>query len=106
MGERAPSQPFCELITERNNPGAGASDPFNWIKVHPLMPKEMAAYYPFDHAGRGETSLLMALCPEAVEMERWSPELWYTADAGTASAQFGATGREMILSHLRRCITP
>ena len=36
-------------------------DPFNWIKAHPLMPASAMEGYPFDHAGQGETSLLMAL---------------------------------------------
>ena len=37
-------------------------------QVHPLMTPETMADYPFDHAGQGETSLMMALCPEAVDM--------------------------------------
>ena len=46
------------------------SDPFNWIKLHPLMDDEIIKNYIFDHAGEGETSLLMALAPEGVEMAR------------------------------------
>ena len=45
-------------------------DPFNWISVHPLMSKAVTAVYPFDHAGVGETSLMLALAPEVVEMDR------------------------------------
>ena len=84
---------------------AQSSDPFNWIKAHSLMPREMTSQYPFDHAGAGETALLMALCPEAVEMERWAPGHWYTAGAKQASMALGIKGREMILEHLRRCFT-
>jgi len=29
------------------------SDPFNWIKGHPLMTPEIIARFPFDHAGQG-----------------------------------------------------
>jgi creatinine amidohydrolase/Fe(II)-dependent formamide hydrolase-like protein len=43
-------------------------DPFNWIKAHPLMAADAMAGYPFDHAGQGETSLLMALFPEGVDL--------------------------------------
>ena len=45
-----------------------AANPFNWVQVHPLMSPEIMANYPFDHAGQGETSLMLALCPEAVDM--------------------------------------
>ena len=60
---------------------AAGSDPFNWIKIHPLMTKEIIAQYPFDHAGIGETSLMMALCPEAVDMSRLNKEEWYSLSA-------------------------
>ena len=84
---------------------AKGGDPFNWIKVHPLMPAEMQAIYPFDHAGIGETSLLMALAPEGVEMARHTANQWYTAGAETASAELGEQGVAMILEHLRAVLT-
>ena len=43
-----------------------SSNPFNWIKVHPLMDSKIIKNYIFDHAGEGETSLLMALAPDDV----------------------------------------
>ena len=60
---------------------ASGEDPFNWIKGHPLMTAEIIRRYPFDHAGKGETSLLMALCPEGVDMSRFSEEKWYLRSA-------------------------
>ena len=78
---------------------AGA-DPFNWIKGHPLMTPEIIATYPFDHAGIGETSLMLALCPEAVNMERFDSGRWYTESAKEASTELGAKGRDLILTHL------
>lgn len=83
---------------------AGGSDPFNWIKGHPLMPPEVTAEYPFDHAGQGETSLLLALCPEAVDMDRLSGREWYTRSAREASAALGNRGRDRIAAHLRRVL--
>jgi creatinine amidohydrolase/Fe(II)-dependent formamide hydrolase-like protein len=77
-------------------------DPFNWIKVHPLMTPEAMKGYPFDHAGEGETSLLMALCPEGVDLEKLSTKSWYTRSALGASAELGAQGRERILARLRK----
>ncbi|TGQ96315.1 creatininase family protein, partial [Mesorhizobium sp. M1C.F.Ca.ET.204.01.1.1] len=45
---------------------------FNWVQVHPLMSAAMNGQYPFDHAGIGETSLMLALCPEAVDAGRFA----------------------------------
>lgn len=83
---------------------AGGADPFNWIKGHPLMTPEVIAQYPFDHAGVGETSLMLALCPEAVEMDRLDEGKWYTRSAKDASAVLGRKGRDLILSHMRKVL--
>src|SRR5665213_3239653 len=53
-------------------------DPLNWIKAHPLMLPSAMDGYPFDHAGQGETSLLMALLPEGVDTSRISEDEWYS----------------------------
>ncbi len=80
---------------------ATGSDPFNWIKIHPLMTKDIIAQYPFDHAGIGETSLMMALCPEAVDIKRLNNEEWYSQSAKDASKDLGERGIELILAHMR-----
>ncbi len=80
------------------------ADPFNWIKLHPLMTPEITAQYPFDHAGEGETSLMLALCPEAADMEKIDAARWYTASAVKASAETGARGLNLILAHLRKAL--
>ena len=77
------------------------SDPFNWIKIHPLMTKDIIAQYPFDHAGIGETSLMMALCPEAVDMKRLNNEEWYSQSAKEASKDLGERVVGLILAHMR-----
>ncbi len=70
-------------------------NPFNWIQVHPLMTPEIFAQFPFDHAGQGETSLMMALCPEAVDMGRFADNTsWYTTTAKDASRRTWRQGRE------------
>ena len=85
---------------------SAGGDPFNWIKAHPLMTPDSMEGYPFDHAGRGETSLLMALCPEGVDLELVSDERWYTRSALQSSAKFGARGRDLILARLRTILRP
>ena len=85
---------------------ATGDDPFNWIKAHPLLTAEAIRQYPFDHAAAGETSLLMALCPEGVDMKRLTAKKWYTKSAKQASAKLGAKGRELILAHMREVLRP
>jgi creatinine amidohydrolase/Fe(II)-dependent formamide hydrolase-like protein len=86
---------------------ATGADPFNWINIHPLMSADIIAKYPFDHAGIGETSLMMALYPEAVDHNKMSDNTdWYTLGAHEASAELGERGvaliRERMLSILQR----
>ena len=80
------------------------SDPFSWIQGHPLMTSEALAQYPFDHAGEGETSLMMALCPETVDMKSHNPDQWYTCSATKASKDLGEKGVELILKSLRETL--
>ena len=79
-------------------------DPFNWIKAHPLMRSSFMEGYPFDHAGLGETSLLMALLPKGVDTSRISDEKWYSRSAREASIDLGTKGRDRILEHLRKAL--
>jgi creatinine amidohydrolase len=76
-------------------------NPFNWIRGHPLMTAEITAQYPFDHAGIGETSLMLAMRPEAVDLSRIDATKWYARSASDASADLGAKGRALIAAHLR-----
>ncbi len=76
------------------------SDPFGWVRLHRLLPE--GSDYPFDHAGVGETSLMLALAPEAVDMARMQENTgWYTASAVDATRETGERGRDAILEHLR-----
>ena len=79
-------------------------DPFNWIKAHPLMTPDIITQFPFDHAGKGETSLMMALCPEAVDMSKHDQENWYTKDAIEASTKLGEKGRDLIIAQMRKVL--
>lgn len=84
---------------------ATGADPFNWIRIHPLMTPDIIRDYPFDHAGVGETSLMLELCPEAVAMERVGENTaWYTQSAAEASAELGRKGVALILTHMREVL--
>ena len=70
------------------------------------MTPQIIAEFPFDHAGLGETSLLLALCPDTVEMENLSRDHWYTASASAATRELGEKGRSLILAHMRHVLRP
>ena len=81
-----------------------SNEPFEWIKVHPFMDAKTQEAFPGDHAGMLETSLMMAFCPEGVDMGRLSQEKWYCRDAGQASEDCGRAAKDMILAHMRRAV--
>jgi creatinine amidohydrolase len=64
----------------------------------------MFEQFPADHAGLGETALLMALCPEAVDMSRQTAEAWYTRPAVGATAELGEKGVRLMLDSVRRAL--
>ena len=77
------------------------TDPFNWIKFHALMDEKTIGDYDFDHAGIGETSLMLSLCPEGVDMSKFDDTNWYSRTAINSSKEYGDTATERILTHLR-----
>ena len=78
-----------------------ADDPFSWIEIHPLFPK--GADFPFDHAGVGETSLMLALAPDLVAMNHAADGgHWFTKTASAATPELGEAGVKIALDHLRR----
>ena len=81
------------------------TDPFNWVRIHPLMTSDITSKYPFDHAGIGETSLMMALAPEVVDEARFDQNgAWYTETASQATAELGEQGVALVLEHLREAL--
>ena len=76
--------------------------PWNWFKVIPLMHPDVQRQTGYDHAGKHESSLLWALCPEAVDMDRRKDNTsWYTQAANDASLDCGRRMVELILQQLR-----
>jgi creatinine amidohydrolase len=79
-------------------------DPFNWIKVHPLMDEETQRRFPIGHAGLQETSLMLAFCSEGVDMEKISEEKWYCRDSAKANIEYGNAAKEIILNKMRKIL--
>lgn len=83
----------------------GESDnPFNWIRIHPFMDEASQKLYPVDHAGKQETSLMMAFCPEGVDMKKFDPSKWYAKSASEASLSYGNEAKKMILDGIKNAI--
>jgi creatinine amidohydrolase len=69
---------------------SGENNPFSWISVHPVRSRPATrAAFPADHAGRLETSEMLAMLPECVDLSRKDGKLWYAAEAGQATAAYG-----------------
>ncbi len=81
-------------------------DPFAWIQVHPFRDPHIEASFGGDHAGKHETSLMLACCPEGIDLEKWSDQQWYAQSARDASADYGRAYMLKILEGLRRILAP
>lgn len=81
------------------------SDPFSWIQIHPFMNQVSMCNFPADHAGKQETSLMMALCPEGVDMKRHNKEHWYAHSAKDAAKEYGDRAKAEILNGLRKILS-
>ncbi len=83
----------------------GGDDPFSWIKVIPTMSTEVQNATGYDHAGEFECSILMALYPEAVKLERLGDkEHWFTKSAANANKEMGNKMVEMSIEYLEKTI--
>ena len=80
----------------------GGDDPFSWIKVIPTMSTEVQNATGYDHAGKYECSILMALYPEAVDLDRLGErEHWFTKSATEANVKLGNEMVEKSLEYLK-----
>ncbi len=87
------------------NLGEG-DDPFSYIKIIPLVGKEAQIKCGgFDHAGKWETSLMMATWPENVDLARCNQNTeWYAKSAREASEETGNMMVGHALEWLRQTI--
>ena len=84
---------------------AAGDNPFNWIQIHKLYPDAALKHLPFDHAGEGETALMLDLAPETVEPARMAENKgWYTETAPRATKAQGAAGVAEILASVREVL--
>ena len=83
----------------------GDNNPFNWIKVIPTMSTEVQNATGYDHAGLYECSILMALYPDAVKLDRIDDvKHWFTESARGANLELGNDMVEKSLAYLEKAI--
>ena len=83
----------------------GGDDPFSWIKVIPTMSTAVQNATGYDHAGKYECSILMALYPETVKLERLGDiKHWFTESAAEASSELGEEMVRLSLEYLEEKI--
>lgn len=83
----------------------GANNPFTWIKVIPTMTTEVQNATGYDHAGEFESSILMALYPDCVKLDRIDDKKhWFTESARKANLELGAKMVEASLKSLEERI--
>lgn len=79
-----------------------ADNPFSRIKVIPTMTADVQNATGYDHAGKYETSLLMALAPETVALSRIDEKKhWFTESAKAANSDLGKKMIDLILQSLK-----
>ena len=83
----------------------GANNPFSWIKVIPTMSTAVQNATGYDHAGKYESSILMSLYPECVQLDRIDDiKHWFTESAREASKELGDVMVAKSLEYLNEAI--
>lgn len=83
----------------------GGDNPFGWIKVIPTMSSEVQNATGYDHAGEFESSILMALYPDAVQLDRLDEaDHWFIKSAAKANAALGERMVQLSLEYLDKTI--
>ena len=81
-------------------------DPFSWIKIHPFMDEQTQKQFPIDHAGKVETALMMAFCPEGIDMARFDENKWYSKSAVEANTDCAEKIKQAVLKNLKKTLKP
>ena len=86
----------------------GGNNPFKWIQIHTTRENdvdgEIRRLYPGDHAGKMETSSIMHICPENVDLDRIDGSLWYARSGVEASAEYGNAALEAASRDIEKTI--
>ncbi len=82
-----------------------SENPFNWIKTLPAMAPSVQHATGYDHAGKFESSILSALYPDAVKLERIpESDAWFIQSAKEASVGLGVKMVQLSVEELEKVI--
>jgi creatinine amidohydrolase len=70
-----------------------------------LLDAEIQKAFPIDHTGKQEISLMMAFCPEGVDMDKYKDDKWYSRSAKDANIKYGNAAKEEILKSIKAILT-
>ena len=102
--KRGPGWWGSEQMQDYYQQHAQGSDPFNWIQIHPFIDEHTQTLFPIDHAGKQETSLMMAFCPEGVDMKRHNGAHWFAHSAKEANREYADNARKRILDGIKKVL--
>lgn len=89
---------FYNKLNEKENP-------WKWITVLPTMSKEIQERTGYDHAGKWECSILKALYPEAVDINKIkNGKEWFIQDAVDCSIEIGRMMVKLCIEDLKNKI--
>ncbi|OQA86051.1 MAG: Creatinine amidohydrolase [Lentisphaerae bacterium ADurb.Bin242] len=84
---------------------SGKNNPFHWIRVFPVRTtEETKKKFKGDHAGVLETSEMLAMHPEQVDMSKIDDSLWFARSAREATCEFGEAAIAATISDMRRIL--
>ncbi len=72
------------------------------VDTLPFMSGEAQKQRPIDHTGEQETSLMMTLAPEEVDMGRFDGKQWYAQSAVKANMDYANKAKTFILGDLKK----
>jgi creatinine amidohydrolase len=85
----------------------GGNNPFAYIQVHPVRTRETTRkQFKGDHTGVLETSEMLSMHPEQVEMARIDDALWYARTAHEASKEFGEAALDATQADIEAILFP
>lgn len=94
------TEKYSNYYSDNNNP-------FEWIQIHSTRMHNLDDHnikYPGDHAGKLETSEVMAIYPELVELDRIDGSIWYARDAVNAGAEYGNAAMEAAVRDIEKTL--
>lgn len=82
------TEEFSDYYSDNNNP-------FNWIRIHTCRENGLVSdEFPGDHAGKLETSEMLAIDPELVELDRIDDSIWFAREGKNAFTEYGERALE------------